>query len=372
MASIWRNPKSKYWTACWRDAAGKQRRASTKTTDRRLARRIAEQYEKASRGKRTLAQVQKILLQLSEELGGEPQQSLRSFCADFLEEKKPSVSEASMRFYRTAISKLFEHLGQRSDRPISEVTERDLITLRNQLAEYLNPQTVNHTFVGLKTMFKAAQRLKLIAENPAEHIARVREFDDPHQEKRRPFTVAELQAVLSVTDPEWRSMILIGAYTGARLADIALLRWENVDLERNELRFVARKTGKTTILPVVGALHEHIASLPSADNDRAFLHPRAAESVVRNNRSATLSIEFGRILESAGLRPNHTAGAKRRISPLSFHSLRHTLITAMKNAGVAQSTVAAFTGHGSQQITDLYTHADRLAMERAVAALPRL
>jgi hypothetical protein len=85
MASLWKNPKSKFWTACWRDQNGRQRRASTKTTDRKLARKIAEQYEGASRGKRTLAQVQKILLELGEELGAQPQQSLREFCSTFLE-----------------------------------------------------------------------------------------------------------------------------------------------------------------------------------------------------------------------------------------------------------------------------------------------
>jgi hypothetical protein len=44
----------------------------------------------------------------------------------------------------------------------------------------------------------------------------------------------------------------------------------------------------------------------------------------------------------------------------------------MKNAGVAQSVVAAFTGHGSAQMSDHYTHADILSMKRAIATLPRL
>ena len=99
---------------------------------------------------------------------------------------------------------------------------------------------------------------KLIAENPAETIGRVREFDDQHQDKRRPFTFPELQAVLKVADPEWRSMILLGAYTAGRLADIALLRWANIDLAGAEIRFVSRKTGKTAIIPLSGPLLDHI------------------------------------------------------------------------------------------------------------------
>jgi hypothetical protein len=56
MASVWRHPLSKYWTACFRDLAGKQRRITTKETDRKRAQRLAEEYEAAVRTKRTLRQ----------------------------------------------------------------------------------------------------------------------------------------------------------------------------------------------------------------------------------------------------------------------------------------------------------------------------
>ena len=51
----------------------------------------------------------------------------------------------------------------------------------------------------------------------------------------------ELEAVLSVADPEWQSMILFGLYSGQRLMDIARLTWANIDLIRNELRLVTAK-----------------------------------------------------------------------------------------------------------------------------------
>jgi hypothetical protein len=34
MASIWRHPRSQYWTACIRDSTARQRRVSTKGTNR--------------------------------------------------------------------------------------------------------------------------------------------------------------------------------------------------------------------------------------------------------------------------------------------------------------------------------------------------
>jgi len=45
-------------------------------------------------------------------------------------------------------------------------------------------------------------------------------------------------------------MILFGLYTGQRLADVATLRWSNVDLVKGEIRLRTRKTDKVMILPI--------------------------------------------------------------------------------------------------------------------------
>jgi hypothetical protein len=44
MASIWRHPRSQYWTACFRDATGRQRRISTKETDQFKAELICKTW----------------------------------------------------------------------------------------------------------------------------------------------------------------------------------------------------------------------------------------------------------------------------------------------------------------------------------------
>ena len=116
-------------------------------------------------------------------------------------------------------------------------------------------------------LFLAAKRDGLIADNPAEDVKTVSQRGE--KRPRRPFSLDELRSVLSVADDEWRSMILFGLYTGARLSDVASLTWENVDLPAKELRFIARKTGKTIILPLDGPLAEHVeACLPTIPSKR--------------------------------------------------------------------------------------------------------
>ena len=172
-------------------------------------------------------------------------------------------------------------------------------------------------------------------------------------------------------------MIKIGLYSGGRLADIASLRWVNVDLERSELRYEACKTGKRVLIPLVGALRTHIEALPSSDDPRAFLHPRAAASIERRNSSAGVSQQFGELLELAGLRPLKArrasgAGTRRSFAPLSFHSLRHTAVSLLKDAGIPQATVMELVGHSTVEMSALYTHVGRESLERAAAALPAL
>jgi integrase len=379
MASLWKQSRSPYWTACWRDADGRQRRRSTKTTDRRLAQRIAQEFESATRKKRTLHQLEKVLRAFHEELCNESSQarSLRAFCTEWLAEKEPSVSASTFNFYRAVTGKLFAFFGERIDRSITEITRGELVEFRNRIATSVSASTVNHDLVGVQMIFGDARRRGILGENPAEGIKPVREFADQAETSRRAFTIAELRALLAVANEEWDSMIRLGFLTGARLIDIALLRWGNVDLTREELRYTAKKTGKATLIPITGALRAHLLSLPSVADLRAPLHPRALANVERRGSSASLSAQFAELLEASGLRQvqprEETKGAKRhRRNALTYHSLRHSFISFLKDAGAAQSVAMELAGHSSAEMSQLYTHADREAMTRAMASLPQL
>ena len=334
---------------------------------------MAEEFEKASRTRRTLAQLEKILRAYHEEFGGEgfEKRSLRAFCAEWLAEKEPSVSPSTIKFYRKTVQKLLEHFGERAERPSGEVTSGDLVAFRNQLAKGVSASTTNHDLIAIRMIFKAARRMGRITEDPAEFLKPVREFDDPHQEKRRPFTEPELRVLMAAADPEWQSMIRFGLYTGARLGDIAILRWSNVDLERGELSFTAKKTGKPALLPIVGPLLTHVESLSSSDDPHGFLHPRAGEIFNRTNNSASLSLLFGKLLEESGLRPVKSS-ARRRTNALSFHSLRHNCVSTLKDAGIPMATVLEMVGHSDAKTNALYTHVGRAALEQAATAFPAI
>src|SRR5260370_28986419 len=72
MASLIRKPRSKFWFACFRDANGRQRRKSTKTSDRKKAIKIAEQYEQVAQRKMPARAVRETLAELYRDLQRKP------------------------------------------------------------------------------------------------------------------------------------------------------------------------------------------------------------------------------------------------------------------------------------------------------------
>jgi integrase len=100
-------------------------------------------------------------------------------------------------------------------------------------------------------IFRKARLDGFLFEDPAEGVSVIKRRNE--ENSRRPLTIPEIQAVLRVADPEWQSIIKFGLYTGQRLADLAVLTWNHVDLERGEIRMITRKTGKRLLLPIAGA-----------------------------------------------------------------------------------------------------------------------
>jgi integrase len=379
MASVWQHPHSRYWIACFRDAHGRQRRLSTKETNRRRALKIAEAYEHTSRALRTKNHVRRVIARLHEELGGEAvcALSLRVFAQSWLATKKPEVSKTTISFYTGSVEKFLNFMGRRVDLPVDQITKADLVDYRNALAQNLSARSTNHDLTTVKMLFLAARRDGVITENPAEFVEAIRSRNSVTS--RRAFSLPELRAILDAADPEWRSMILFGLYTGQRLSDVASLTWANIDLRKAEIRLVTRKTAKRLILPLAGPLLRHLEALESADRSEAPLHPRAFRVLKEQGRSGALSNQFGDLLADAGLRQHKShrstgkgRGAARVASELGFHCLRKTATTLLHEAGIPQAVVMALIGHDSPEVHDIYIAVGKEALTKAAASLPEL
>ena len=340
---------------------------------------MADEYENASRAQRTLKQVQSVLDRLHEELTGErvARPTVRSRVASWLETKKPEIAPTTLYFYENSLGKFLDFLGPRADQAMTRIGKNDIVAFRNSLATRVSAKTANHDLRAVKSFFKSARADDVVAEDPAAPVKGVQR--QAASAKKRAFTLEELRTVLKVADPEWKSMILFGLYTGQRLADVATLRWDNLDLATDEIRFTTRKTGKPMILPIAKPLREYLDTLPPPSDLGTPLHPRASSLVQRLRKSVGLSRRFIELLARVGLRENQAhrsrgigRSAQREAAELSFHSLRRTATTLLHEAGVPAAVVQSLIGHDSEQVHQLYVAVGKEALASAAARLPDL
>lgn len=379
MASLRRLPDSKNWIACFTDETGRRLQRSTGTINRKDAERIAYQYEEVARRMKTEAQIRRVMSDLYQDISGSPlpSGSIRKFLEAWIDRKRVENAERTRERYQSVVTKFIEHLGSKAELDLSYLSAADVLAFRDSLLKRVGSGTVNHNLKILGVALNQAKREGLIGVNPASQVMRIKRRTD--EVDRRAFTLPELELILEMADPEWRGMIAFGLYTGQRLGDIARLTWNNIDMVRQEIRLLTGKTRRRMVLPIAAPLLSYVASLPSSDNPEQPLFPKLHAIITRQNRAGTLSNQFYALLVKAGVASARThrgtgkgRATKRQGSEISFHSLRHTATSLLKNAGVSDAVAKELIGHESSAISRHYTHIETSTLREAVQKLPDL
>ena len=381
MASITKRLRSPYWWACYYREDGRRAQTSTKSTDKKLAQRIADELEDAHRKRVTEAPMRHILSDLNERLVGQSLASatLKDFAATWLAAKERELERVSFLAYKGAINDFVASTPNKANMGLQYVTAADVAAFRDSATKKASAKTENNKLKILRTMFQTAWRDGYITENPAAKVTVL-----PTEESiRRPFTLPELKRVYDLGNGEWKGMILAGLYTGQRLRDIATLRWSHVDMAKREIALTTSKTSRRQILPIAAPLLAHLDALPSSDDPKAFLFPAAAHLAIHDGDVGRLSQQFYEILVTAGLAKERTVEekakgkgvgrtGKRLRNELTFHCLRHTATSLLKNAGASEAVSRDIIGHDSAVISRHYTHVDEASKRIAVDLMPDL
>lgn len=377
--------KKNYWYALFRDADSRLVERSTKTTDRRQAQELADEWERMVRpssGTTTVENMRKVIADLHRRYLKEeaPKMSLTGYRDFWLQSKRSEVSSATMTFYESSLKRFVDFMGARAGQDLFGVMKSDLVRFRDYRRRTVAGKTVNHELKVLRQLFKTALDDGWIAENPMNGLKSVRE-DRAEKSPKRPFTVEELQQVMAVADPEWQAMIIRGYYTGQRLKDIALMCAGQEDVSTGQVTFWTSKNDHRIIVEMSPTFKEWAVAQSAHDDPKAPLHPRAHAAVSRNKyqRTSTVSGQFADLLIKARLR---TGGRHRKkkggqgrsgrktMAELTFHSLRHSLVSHLQDAGVSRSIVQDIVGHESEEINAVYTKLDRTTKQAAMAKLP--
>jgi integrase len=200
----------------------------------------------------------------------------------------------------------------------------------------------------------AAVDAGMLAQSPCRRVP----LPKVEREEMRFLTPAEVATLADAIAPRYRALVLVGAYGGLRIGELAGLRRGRVDLLRGtvqvaeivvEVRGVlhvgspkTRSSRRTVGLPrfVVEELAAHLAG-PADPEAFVFTAPQGGPLRVTAFRARV----WRPATRSAGL------------EGLRIHDLRHTAVALWIAAGANPKEVAARAGHASVSFTlDRYGH----------------
>lgn len=405
MAIIRILPTSRYWIAQFAtqrpDGSWKTTCRSTKIhitpppgskqTARQLretAQEIANTYERTAKKHITPTHIRRVLTELSKHTITLP--SVRQWIQERLAIIAKQKKASTYRNYKESTDLFFQYLADRDTLPLDSIT----ILMMDEFHQYLTARyrttTAKKHFSSVRHFFITAKHLNILDSDPCEAVTALASHAKSvpsEDEHRRPFTLPELQLILSHANDEWRSLILTSLYTGGqRLGDIATLRWDSINFTKNTLTITTQKRAKHLIIPLWPRLRTHLEQRYQHRTSDEYVHPYAAEKHRKTGKSSTLSNEFGKILYLCGLiERNPTIAGKqykkqygtsqdktRHKNPLSFHSLRYTATTLLHEAGVPPLLVQKIVGHDSAKIHEGYAAFSLAESSAAFSRLPEL
>lgn len=237
--------------------------------------------------------------------------------------------------------------------PIAMIGREHAAELHYRLRK--TPNAANEVINALSRMLNRAEVWGLLPQgsNPCKSVTRYRT-----RKPERFLTEIEYQRLGEALDmmankrglwPSAVAALRLLVLTGCRSSEIRTLRWDDVDLERHEIRLRDSKTGPRTV-PLSPEAVRVLTELP-----------RAAENPwVVAGREATVPLAhihhyWYRVRELAGL------------DDVRIHDLRHSFASRALALGEPLPMIGKLLGHKKLQTTARYTHLARDLLKESAA-----
>jgi site-specific recombinase XerD len=223
------------------------------------------------------------------------------------------------------------------------------------------PKTINMFLVTYKAFFAYEVAQQHLTKSPMAHIKSV------SVEKQRPeyYTTEELAAFFQQRMPQaYREAFMGLLLTGMRFAELANLRWDDVDFENQVLRVVSRESHRTKT-------HNAVRAIPMNAELHEMLH-----EIQRNPRSTTFPFcsPTGKQLRERKLLAVCKDVADRAgiMSRAFLHKFRHTFATLLIQNEVRLEDIKELLGHSSITETEIYAHHTSDHLHDKVRVLSRI
>jgi integrase len=217
----------------------------------------------------------------------------------------------------------------------------------------LAPATVQKAYQLLGKVMGAAVDAGMVMQTPCRRVP----LPKVEREEMRFLTPAEIARLADAIDQRYRALVLVAAYGGLRIGELAGLRRRRVDLLRGTVEVAEIVTDAEGVLrfgPPKTRAGRRTVGLPRAVVDELAAHLVRAES-----EAFVFAAPEGGPLRVHGFRARVWRPATRRaeLDGLRIHDLRHTAVALWIAVGANPKEVAARAGHTSVSFTlDRYGH----------------
>ena len=248
------------------------------------------------------------------------------------QEERADLTHHGKRNYRLAALHLVKTTGKVS---IAQVCPETLARHRDRrMHKGAAASTVKQEIKALRAAWAWGRRLGIVPDRP---LGSLKIKTPPVRNNHTP-VAQDVVKVVELLDGWPRMAVLLIFATGARVGEIAGLRWSDVDVERRTLRL----TGKTgvRVIPMGTQLIEAFQSWRQDSIDGLVLG--VSENMVRNHLNARYLV---RACAQAGV---------ERFTP---HGLRRAAVDSLLRAGVDVGTASAILGHSPSVMLQHYRRA---------------
>ena len=230
----------------------------------------------------------------------------------------------------------------------------------------LSAKTVRNIHQILSSALKLAQEQRLILSNSAEGCALPRV---EHQEMKTLTTVQLASFFREARESGVFELYYLELATGLRRGELLGMKWEDIDLERGDLRVrrqVSRINGEVVEAPL--KTKNAYRTLPLAEDTVSVLKEQRRK--VGNSPWVFPSPNGGPISPDSVLHMLHRVLKRAGLPKVRFHDLRHTFATLALQNGVDVKTVSGMLGHFSAGFTlDTYAHITSAAQRQAAQTM---
>ena len=170
-------------------------------------------------------------------------------------------------------------------------------------------------------------------------------------ERIRELTWAEQERLFDKLRTDLHPLVKLALMTGAREDTLCGLKWSDVDLDTQRLRF-RLKGGDTMHFPINGELRAFLSALPRS----AEAAHRAYVLTYENRRLKALPRHRIKAVAGGIFAEFRAALTAAEIEDFRFHDLRHTFATRMLRQTGNLKLVSRLLGHKSIETTMRYAH----------------